>query len=903
MPTQPQWNLYEAAILLQAYVETLHGTMTLQEAIRSVSNHLRQMAVNNGIEIDDVFRNINGITFQMKSMESAYKDFTVMKPASKLFSEIVRIYRNDPERYKILLKEAQNMVEPKSISHESEFFTWLTERVTPSQLSDFYKVFHEISSFCVSRKIIPTPLFMIDNVSQIKLVRNTVEQNSIFRFTHKRDIKKMMTGIKYYLEFCEKKNVATSAEKTNTEAQKLETEADEGVAVEITKTEPFNSEISSEFANHKDALLAWMTQNGMAETSIRSYMSAIKKCGEYANDHGLLYTNIFSLAQAIDVQSLRTRLMADPEFEQLNVQQHNRFSAALAKYEQYFSTPDCRTTDADYEAKYPALYRRLISASKVYIDPNGLSVPRIKETIGYNGNVEDIIDILEHVSWAHKTEDGYYSFSNKPAKKASDTSRSAPVVEVEPDDFDKETFVRVLMMRFQGGLQFDVVDYENFKEIYESLTDDRLEISDADLKKRLRYCGVLYQDRLFPAEGIIDGQTREKLFAYIENSFSAGNKVLYYKSIFSDLSDVFAYCFSLTDEMMLKAYIEFEAEKGKYFFFPEYMSVEKDVKVDHSAEITDYLLAAGKPLSFDDIYAGLSHISSDLIYRETQINPNFLRNEKSHYFHVGIFELSQEEADQIATYISTEIDEDGYAIWSRVFVKIQKEMPVFLENNLYLSSLGIRNALARKLADRFNFDSEVICDSNQHLSMGDVYTLYARHHAPFSDVDLYNFSKEIGTVIYFWAVAEEAVRVSKELFVPKNQIEFDIVATDKALETYLSDDYILAKEVDSFLVFPNVGYEWNAYLLESYLMHYSKKYALINNGTSLNNVAGAVVKRGGAYSEFVDICADVLANSDIELKKDSALDYLAMQNLITRRSYRDIDVAITRARQIRNRKG
>lgn len=792
MSMQPQWNLYEAAILLQAYIETLQGTMTLQEAVHNVSTQLRQMGVNNGIEVDDVFRNINGISFQIKSMESAYKGFTVMKPASRLFSEIVCIYRNNPDRYKEVLKEAQKMVEPK---------------------------------------------------------------------------------------------------------------ATEIVAVEITKTETSSVENSYELASQRDALLDWMAQNGMAEASIRSYMSAIKKCGEYANDHELLDTNIFSLVQPTDVQALRNKLLADSEFEELNVQQHNRFSAALAKYEQFLSLSDCRVIDVNYEAQYPALYRKLMSALKVYINPDGLSVSRIKETIGYDGNIEDIIDILEHVSWAKKTEDGYYSFFNKYAKKSYDTSYRAPVIDVEPDDFDKDVFIRVLMMRFQGGLQFDAVDYENFRQTYESLTDKKLNFSDVELEKRLRYCGVLYKNRLFPAEGIIDNQTKEKLFKYIESSFSAGNKVLYYKSIFSDLADIFSYCFSLTDETMLKAYIEHETEKGKYYFFPNYISIEKDVKIDHTVEITDYLLSAGKPLSFDEIYAGLSHISSDLIYREIQINPDFLRNEKGHYFHIGIFELSQEDADQIATYISAEIEEDGYAIWSRVFVKIQKEMPVFLENNLYLSSLGIRNALAKKMGEKFNFDSEVICESNQHLSMGDVYTLYARYHAPFSDVDLYNFSKEIGAVVYFGAVAEEAVRVSKELFVPKDQIEFDIVAIDKALETYLSDGYILVKDVDSFLVFPNVGYEWNAYLLESYLMYYSKKFTLINNGTSLNNVAGAVVKRGGVYAEFVDICADVLANSDIELKRNIALDVLAKQNLITRRSYRDIDVAITKARQIRNRKG
>ena len=123
------------------------------------------------------------------------------------------------------------------------------------------------------------------------------------------------------------------------------------------------------------------------------------------------------------------------------------------------------------------------------------------------------------------------------------------------------------------------------------------------------------------------------------------------------------------------------------------------------------------------------------------------------------------------------------------------------------------------------------------------------------------------------------------------------------METYLSSGYILVKDVDSFLVFPNVGYEWNEFLLESYLLYFSKKFCLVNNGTSLNNVAGAVAKRDGQFTQFVDICAQALADSGIELKKAVALNYLAEINLITRRSYRDIEIAMTKARQIRNRKG
>ena len=230
-------------------------------------------------------------------------------------------------------------------------------------------------------------------------------------------------------------------------------------------------------------------------------------------------------------------------------------------------------------------------------------------------------------------------------------------------------------------------------------------------------------------------------------------------------------------------------------------------------------------------------------------------------------------------------------------------MHIFIENILYLSPLGIRNALSRFMAERFDFDGEVISTFGSHLGMADVFRLYAKHNAPFSDMALYNFSKATDTTIYFWALAEESVRVSKNLFVAKDQVEFDVEATDKALETYLSSGYILVKDVDSFLVFPNVGYEWNEFLLESYLLHYSEKFCLVNNGTSLNNVAGAVAKKDGKFTQFVDICAQALADSGIELKKTAALNYLAEINLITRRSYKELDVAMTKARQIRNRKG
>ena len=82
-----------------------------------MSTKLRQIAINQGEIIDEIYRNFNGITFQMASLESAYRGHTVMKPPTRLFTEIVSIYKTDQTRYQKILdprvKTSDKISKPK----------------------------------------------------------------------------------------------------------------------------------------------------------------------------------------------------------------------------------------------------------------------------------------------------------------------------------------------------------------------------------------------------------------------------------------------------------------------------------------------------------------------------------------------------------------------------------------------------------------------------------------------------------------------------------------------------------------------------------------------------------------------------------------------------------------------
>ena len=899
MASQKTWDKTEAAILLEALIRVKEGEVSRKDAIKSVSERLREKARLEGLEIDDTFRNVSGITFQMHSMESAYVGKTLIKPATKLFSEIALLRKENPIEYYKLLKGNQSVINQQR-TMEDEFFEWLSKKISAPQQSELKSVYELINNFCLDRKIIKQPLLKTSDLGQITKVRDTISHNHLFKFMHKKQIGKMSVGIKYYIDYVKETASRKENEQDSSDVENVDILA---AQEEYVRFEDVPKE------ERKETFVKWMMEQHMAERTAVAYASSCGLAAQIAINYGIIEKDIWEITDIDILKNMIFALLDNSEFIEKNESRHNQFRASLVKYVQFsgdenFTLGRSRRTQSDKKSPvenqedetfmelYPELYMRLRSMSKVYDDPGGFHVEHIKDTLGIEIDMDELMSILREISWITEVDENIFSFSKsaRPYEKLI--------------EFNQDAFIRVLLNRYRGGMRFDSIDLENFRNIYLDFEDEKIDMTDAELEKCLRKCGIVWQERLFPVEAIIANDVKENLLEYIHSSFCEGKQVLYYKAIFRDLSDIFEYCFNLTDPMMLKPYLEYVCEPGEYYFFDEFVSKEKNVKIDHTSEIEEFLLAAGKPLSYDEIFVGLAHISKEIISSEIRANDNIVMNSREHYFHYDLFEFSSEDADRITEYINQEIDEEGYCIWSRVFERVKAEMPLFIENNSYLSSLGIRNSIAKKLSGRFTFESEVIGKLGQSINMAGVYSLYGRHHAPFSDNDVYLFSKEVsGGVIYFDALAENTVRVSRELFVLKEHIEFDIQEIDKALSTYLITGYMLIKDVDSFLMFPNIRYEWNIFLLESYLLHYSKEYALCNNGQSLNNVAGALVKKGGNFDEFEDVCADVLANGYVELNKSAALDFLAEQNLLTRRSYTGIEMALQKAKQIRKKKG
>ena len=113
MALRISWSINETVVLLDALLSILNGEKTRKETIVQVSKMLRDYAVKNGLQVDDKFRNENGISLQLSLMEYYFtggkSGLGKGRKCSKSFSEAIDLYRNDKEKFDAILKEVSNI--------------------------------------------------------------------------------------------------------------------------------------------------------------------------------------------------------------------------------------------------------------------------------------------------------------------------------------------------------------------------------------------------------------------------------------------------------------------------------------------------------------------------------------------------------------------------------------------------------------------------------------------------------------------------------------------------------------------------------------------------------------------------------------------------------------------------
>ena len=848
MPRQVPFTEYEAALLLDAYLKTLSGEKGRMESVRDCSMQLRQMALNAGSEIDDICRNVNGISFQMASMESAYQGHTIMKPATRLFTEIVLLYRNDVARYQQLLKEAKGMASAKIDMDQSDAATTVSFRhinsmafSKPVSLSYFGEVKPESSwkglyvDACKSLLDDYPDIFtrlkaeslhgsgktwLVDAENLHLLAVPKQLEEGLFVETN-RNAFDLVKNLKWLLDECsvDYENVVITY--TNKDGKK-----EASVPAPVT-TSAFQKK--QYYRQDKEDFYRWLQNDQhMAEGTCRSYISAIRSAEHFAEEHGLASRKLYTCDPTV-AKATADELFSNAEFIQYNNDQHNRFRAAITKLLAFYGS-----NWSPVEASTPRTFER--------------SPLQTKETS---------IDVA-------------------PCK--------AILVEYFPKGYRLES----------------ALDMKRMRRYYEELTGKALDLNQAILETAIRNCGIVYDGRLYMPQNMLSDEMRDQILFFIERCFDEGRSAVYYEAVFREFSEKLL-DHNIFNADMLKAYLTYYVS-DQYYMGRSYLAKEYRDDVDPIDEVRQCLKQYDFPVQVDELCDSLSHITEERIRFILGSNGEFVRNSKGEYFHADSLELTKEELENIAAIIDSTIEEHEFISGNELYDAIQTKYPYTFEKNAVFSVIGWRDALKYKFGDRFSFVGNIVSRAGTSLSMSDVFAEYGKGRQRFSIDELEQFAESIGTTIYFDSLYTNAIRISHEWFTSKGGAKFSVKETDAVLDRFCDGDYIPLQDVKEFALFPESSFPWTEYLLEQYVAFYSEKFYLMHGNYNKNCAVGAIVRKTCRFDSFDDLVTDILAHNDVSLQKKKVLDYLAENGYIARRSYTNIETIMINARAMRNQK-
>lgn len=204
MAVRIPWDEQEVAVLIDAYVRVRENKISRQDAITEVSEFLRERAVRSGMEIDDIFRNENGIGMQYTIISGLMeeKDSGLHHP-SKLFEDMVRLYKTDKNAFESILSQAKGDASRQG-NIQQEFCSWLSGKVTDTQLSDYYMACRDIENYCRRKIALSKPFFEITDSYVIKnILNNIIKNNKRSQSINFRQIRKMQSVVEWYLKFLE----------------------------------------------------------------------------------------------------------------------------------------------------------------------------------------------------------------------------------------------------------------------------------------------------------------------------------------------------------------------------------------------------------------------------------------------------------------------------------------------------------------------------------------------------------------------------------------------------------------------------------------------------------------------------------------------------------------------------
>lgn len=504
---------------------------------------------------------------------------------------------------------------------------------------------------------------------------------------------------------------------------------------------------------------------------------------------------------------------------------------------------------------------------------------------------------------AYRSSTGTITAHTRLEEKLPELKAAEPVM--KPQGLPEETRIRyteILSKHFgEDGYQTGRPIFRGrFKRFYAEKYGCPPAETDNRIDEIMSMVGTKRDDRVFPKQDDIQNDLVMEIVSDVLSAFDSGATAVYIEAVYDKYQQPLADNLHIYNQDALASLLLAHAN-GKYIQRYSFLTNNRS-----GANAQEDLLRIMKTFHQPQNYAAIHEKAWFLPYERMKTilvtTASIVNVAAETYFYAPNLPVSAVELAYLSSLMNEELSYHSYITDVRLMQLIAEKCPSIAINTDGYTTYGLRNCIGYILRDQFAFNGPIITLTGKELSMADVFTEFAKDHEVLSVDELSALSDEMSTVIYWDSVLSEMIRVSATELVRKDQIKFDVEAIDEILDGICPGDYIPLPEVNLFLYFPNIGYPWNSYLLESYLFGFSKKFRLMHSSFIKTGVYGAMVRKDADFQDYRALLVDVLSKSNALDSTKDALQYIVDKGYQQRRRYEGIETVIQEAKLVKEQR-
>ena len=857
MSVRITWSDNEIALLVGVTLNTIDNPQFYKTNVESLSKNLREMAVAQGIDIDDKYRNCNGIILQMTKMRYLLTNGKEGLPgASSDFKRIANMYINDYNAFVSLYEESRKMIYsvksplttlPSTTEFtKSGFIQWLKDN---GKTENMVKVYASEINQCevFAKKAGYTDFNIYDNSYASSVITKLLE-DSDFKIYSLRKQRKPQYALYQYLEYI-------SGETPNNKEQHGKLNANNQFWVWLIKIKNISEDIANAYVN---ALID-------AETIARRNKFSVKK--------------IISSDDVLEVTRTKRKLELFDEYNEKNEKSGFVYTNAINEYIEFLKNDEYNDFN---EESY------IISTSG-----NQINDEKDNQVIDENeliDEVSNVFDIKRKKFEPTQVQD--LCNSEEPEQIEIE-------IETVGEKYDEDIInncKKILEENFEDGYIIgNYMHQMRFISCYEDTFGSGVGKEADELDAMLKSVGNVIENHVFAVRNGEETMLLDDISQEINNLLDEGASCVYMECVYEK------YASRLNSELNIYnsdtlANVLHNKINAKYKFKSDRIANKDDCVGD----VKKVLQNSHISISYDEIKEILWYIPIEVIKLALIHIDGAVWAGTGMYFYAPNFNISSDELSRLTAAMHSEISAKGFIVTKDLVRLFNEKCPSAAIDYAGFKDYLIRNIFKWKLSDQFSGSSTIFCKKGVEMNYDEMFRSFAANHSRLTLSEITEFQHEIDiTRIYWNSIMKEMIRISSEELVNKENVHFDIAAIDSLLDTMCPGDYEALKNIDIFISFPSIGYKWNGFVLESYLRDYSKLFRLEQMSISSDEFNGVMVRRSSPLKEYNDVAADMLAYNNSWNDEKTALRCLVNEGFQQRAANKKIGEIITKAKNIR----